>query len=513
MSVLYTFYHGAAFAWVLAHKLGEKTDEIADLLLADGWDWSRYTSFLKKFKEKGIFQNIYVYDNSLGRYEDSLKNTEDVILEGIDTGLREQGCDLSKYDCIYSNTDGEDTIGIYFSLKKINYYWFEFAKNGLNQRNEDWVKSEYAHNIGYRDALLKHKTMFGGNSYQKFILNPDSDKSHYELSRVSYFDAVRALRLLNNDMKNMLLEMFDIDNKALTNDIACLYLQSNWLPSQVYKNCPYIRNRYNHHWLYMYHSIQTMLDYYCAKDIVPILKTHPTVLIDKNVSEQYFGGVYAFPALFSVILTQGLLPDFNPLCKVLLSSTANDMYDESENDIHCPGVWLYSDFTNKYYVSLLVINHLNALYKDVGEKFGSIGESGMIMAYNNELLYQDIKSLLKINFNDVSDMTNKRYKVIQNRDELLKDNLMDYDFIIYTDIMEELSTAEYFRLAQNINIMPIHIMKVANKDIKSIIEPLSDEYIYLISKYNWYIDKLHDFSIEKILPTTGISIYACCADV
>ena len=62
----------------------------------------------------------------------------------------------------------------------------------------------------------------------------------------------------------------------------------------------------------MYSAIQCMLDYFMPEGAVPVLKTHPTVLIDGKTSAKYFGGAFAFHALFTVLLTKTLLPDFIP---------------------------------------------------------------------------------------------------------------------------------------------------------------------------------------------------------
>lgn len=94
MKVLYTFYHGAAFAWSLIHKLSQHPDDEAYFLLAEGWDWcagrQRFLLLLR-FIDIGVFKGVYTYDNCLGKdgkVFDTLEKTEDNILKEMDKRLK-----------------------------------------------------------------------------------------------------------------------------------------------------------------------------------------------------------------------------------------------------------------------------------------------------------------------------------------------------------------------------------------------------------------------------------------
>ena len=89
-----------------------------------------------------------------------------------------------------------------------------------------------------------------------------------------------------------------------------LLLQSSWIPSQIFEKNKFIQERFKSHQLYMYYSIQCMLDYFLPKDAVPVLKTHPWQLISNEISKQYFNGIFAFHSLFTVLLTKSLLPEY-----------------------------------------------------------------------------------------------------------------------------------------------------------------------------------------------------------
>lgn len=512
MKVLYTFYHGSAFAWSLVHRLSVHQEDEAYLLVAEGWDWNpgkpRFLSHLLQFVKHGFFKKIYLYDNRLGRDAEqynTLEKTENAILSGMDMRLLEQGCDISEFDYIYSNTDGEDTMGIYLAMKKINFYWFETAANGLMLRSEKWIRDTYSAHIGYQAALLKYKTLYGGNEHQSYILYPNSDSGNFPGERCLIFHVEKAAALITKKQKESILRCFGLDGENRFENITMLLLQSNWLPNLIYSSEEYIKNRYKHHYLYMYSAIQCMLDYYVPAGTVPVLKTHPTVIIDEKISSKYFNGIYAFPSLFTVLLMKTLTPEIQPECRIMLGSTANKQIPADSKDIYCPGVWLFPEFYLKYYVVLNVLNKLGCLYQNVGERFETIGASGTVMNYNNTYMKTDINHMLKLHFPETEEAVSVSYTILQTGVSNISYAISNYDFVIITDIWGE-ELLYKLNKDSNINIAEISIEKETIKETESVLLPIENECIYLVTKDITWIDTLKGFSLKKINEYSGFKI-------
>lgn len=512
MKILYTFYHGAAFAWSLVHKLTVHPQDDAYLLVADGWDWTvgrpSHVTPLNRFVRAGIFKRVYIYDNRLGRDSElfrTLEESESAILNGMDKRLSEQGVDILDFDKIYSHTDGEDTMGIYLSMKNKQFFHFEHAPNMLNHRTEEWVRGVYSTSKGYQAALLKHKTLFAASPLQKFVLYPNSNREKYEQEKIVVFDAETAVTLLTQTHKELILSIFELDKKKFDDNIAMLLLQSNWLPGEVYKSSEHVKQRFKHHLLYMHYATQCMLDYYLPKDSIPVLKTHPIVPIDPPTSERYFNGVYAFPALFTVLLMK-LLPDVKPKCKISLSSTANRSFSGQSSDVHCPGVWLFPLFYDKFFVVLDILQKLNALSKHAGKVFEPIGQIGNILQYNTSLLQTDINNMIQANFNDVEENTLIKFTVSQIMDGQIDEKVATNDFVILTDVFEQLSLEELNKLFSTSYVTRIKINKRAIKKSSSVIAPLQDEHVYLISKDEKWHNLISTYNTVRMNKYAGVSL-------
>ena len=517
MKILYTFYHGAAFAWALVHALSvHKNDEIY-MLVADGWDWCAGTPkllLLLEFQKRGFINGVYTYDNTLGRDKnifDSVEKTEHEILTQMDKRLTNQGIKIEDFNKVYSNTDGEDTMGIYLSLKRKSFYWFEFGKNLLTLRTEDWIISTYHDHVGYKDALLKHKTLFGENSIQSYILYPNSSEGTFEKSKIQIFDAEKAADGLEKECKETILMVFGIDKPKLLSQLennAVLYLQSNWLPNQVFSASEEVRKAYKHHFFYMYSAIQHIMDYYVPDGVESILKTHPTVGIDESVSKKYFGGAYAFPPLFTALLTNALLPHYTPKFNVLLGSTVNNQLKNDSEDKRCPGVWLFPDLCEKYYITCDVLRILGTLCQENGKYFETIGSSGAIMNYNANLMQLDIDNLIRINFNTTGAGSLYDYRIIQDKYDEVENAAIHKDFVIYTDVWQKLPAALVRKWAAKGLVTVIEIKKEPVKPIQDILKSLDTEFIYILTQNDDVKKKVRNYVGEKKNDTLGFHVYA-----
>lgn len=517
MKILYTFYHGVAFAWALVHALSRHKNDQIYMLVADGWDWcvgKPKLLLLLEFQKSGFINGVYTYDNRLGRDKnlfDSVEKTEYEILSRMDERLANQGINIEDFDEVYSHTDGEDTMGIYLSLKRKSFYWFECGKDLLITRSEDWIISTYHDHVGYREALLKHKTLFGGNSLQSYILYPDSSEGVFEKSKIQIFDAEKAAAELDQKCKATILEIFGINESKLLSQVensAVLYLQSNWLPSQVFSSCEEVKNEYKHHFFYMYSAIQHIMDYFVPDGVEPILKTHPTVEIDESVSKKYFKGVYSFPPLFTALLSNTLLPHFLAKYNILLGSTVNNQLKNGPKDIRCPGVWLFPDLCEKYYVTCEILRLLGALCQESGKFFETIGSSGEIMNYNAALMQIDIDNLIKINFNIGDKFISYDYRIIQDKYDEVENAVLNKDFVIYTDVWQKLPDALVRKWESKGFLTVIEIKKKPLKSKQDILKSLDLEFIYVLTKNDDIKKKARSYTGEKKNDTLGFVVYA-----
>ena len=67
-----------------------------------------------------------------------------------------------------------------------------------------------------------------------------------------------------------------------------------------------------------------------------------------------------------------LLPDFIPKYRILLGSSSNRQLTGVQNDICCPGAWLFPLFYHKFYTVLSVLDRLGGIYRNAGERFGIV---------------------------------------------------------------------------------------------------------------------------------------------
>jgi len=509
LKVLYTFYHGSAFGWSLVHKLTMHPNAEVDLLVADGWDWcvgKPKLLLLLRFIDAGVFSKVYTYDNRVGRKAKTLDETEAQICGTFDAHFEKEGVHLESYDAIYSNTDGEDTLGVYFSLKGIKYWWFEAVATGLSIRTRDWVESTYTNMPGYKDALIKHGTLYGENILMQYILNPNSSTHKFPKDRINFFDIDFATSALPAEIKKQILHLFDHENLAeIAGDKTMLMLQSNWLPSLVYNRSEFAQKYFKHHWLYMYFSIQCELDYFLPLNSEPLLKTHPTVPIDEKSANRFFNDAYATNALFSSSLLY-MIPSFKVENVVLLSSSANNqVLDFVKNKIiKCPGVLLHPLIYTKFFVVCSLLDNIGALYKDAGERFQPIGPIGIIMDYNNSLLATDINSMIETNFPNTLQKPSTSFIVINEASDDMVIPLNDYDVVIVTDVWESMSVSELIKRGAT----AFSITKTPVKSKKDILAPLHDEYIYVFSNNQEIKQAVSNWDFSRINSYSGLALSA-----
>ena len=515
--VMYAFYHPMSLAWTLIHKLKmHPSDDVYFLIPRDGSSWrsKEKNEVILKLLKLGFIKGIYTYRMLLGTNPkiESVEKCEKDIETGIDFDFREQYLDIKSFDTIYSGTDAHDTLGIYFSIKKIHYNWFEGSEGGFAfKANERMVKADHAGCIAYRDTLLKHKTLLGANSLETMIVNPKSELPEtFNRDKVNVFDATNAACSLSNNDVNLILQIYEM-NKTLppSKNVAMIAPQSYWWTYTIYNRCDYIRKRYKNAPDYGMYAMQIMQDYYSPNNSVVVHKPHPTTYINKDLQIRYFNGVYFYHNLFTLLL-MNILPKEcrNPKYIIHTISSVNKQFSEEIEKIDCSGVWLFAVFYNKYYIVLNLLSYLQCLGLNTGKKFSGIGKEGDSISYNNMRMVTDIENLIKVQFTKNITESNADFIVQQVNPESIIEESRVRDFLIYTDVWGTLSFELLQKICPQVHTSIIKISKKPIKPLEDILVPLQDEYIFIFSKDVSYIEKLKEFSAVKLNKAMGIELNA-----
>ena len=514
--VLYVFYHGASLAWSLVHMFTvHSTDYVYFLVTEDmaGWRRADKSYILKRLVNERIVNGVYTYRTMIGMDTekfDTVEKCESEIARGLEEDLEKQFCDLNNFDYIYVLTDVYDNVGIYCSLKQIPYFYCElsrgqFAMNG----NENAVKFLNKSKPIYRDVLLKHKTTMCQSPIQSIITYPDTECVKRADGRVCVFDIEKAAENLSNNCKNIIKAIFNTKNVPIANDVAMILTQGPYDTIEVYNDWQIVKNRYKNHRTYTLSTIQCMQDYFIPTGCIPVIKLHPEVYTENGI-EKYFDGAYVYHNLFTTVLMK-LLPEECNNPKYIVHNnftTSRKSFKENTKEIVCPGVLRCSVFLHKYYISLRILAYLNSLGSDTHRHFGGIGEKGEYGRYNTVKLSVDIEFMIKTQFLNVQAQSVGSYCVLQVNPETIVDESASRDFLIYTDVWENLSLEQLQEICQQVHTGIIKISKNPIKPAEDILVPLQDEYIFFFSKDESYIEKLKEFSAVKINKAMGIELNA-----
>ena len=504
--VLYTFDTNIAFGWALTHRLMIHSTDEAYLLV----HVAVFKNSIQRFVDEGIFRRIYIYNRNLGLSCSTLKETEKEILNTIDATLLQQDCDINSYDIIYSCTDTYDTMGLYLSMKKKEYYWFELFPNHHMHMHEALVRSYYSKMVGYRDALLKYKTLFGRGKYEFLVIHPDSDRtisSGFPEKRCTLFNAEQISIMFSYSNKSTIMKCFELENAPHTPNDTWICVQSSAHAGlYLYPKIQFVQKKFKSFMLLYYYSIQVLCDYYVPCHTNPVIKSHPNNPINVSLSKRYFSGCFAYPSMFSMHLVSILPLEYAPEYVVFLGSTSNKQFPFHSKAIHCEGAWLFSFFYQKYISVLYVLSYINMLYTHTGEKFGTIGEEGRYMEYNTRLLKNDVNELIKVQFPNSPENCDGDYFVHQTDVALIHQEVEKHVFVIFTDVWEKVSVQEITTLANEIPTGIIRISKKPIKALEDIIVPLHNEYIFFFSKDASYLEKLKGFHASKTNQAMGIEL-------
>ena len=512
--ILYTFFHNGAFGWVLIHRLIRHQKDEAYLLLADGSPWwsggPQYRDVYQRLIDYGFFKQIYTYDDRLGKDPNvyaTMENAEQGILNGIDAALKKQECDLYSFDEIYSGIDFEDTIGAYLGMKNIHFKYFEMgpiismlAKPEVNPL----IKSRPA----YRDVLMKYSPFYNKKK-QCYVLFSYEEATDIPKDNIEIFDPNQEACSISKYDRDRIIYLFKLWEVPHEGKLTWIFLQSTgWAYVFQYPGLKLVQENFKSGHEFYCACIQTVMDYYLPDGTIPVLKPHPSDILSDEIQKKYFGGVYTFHNLFTVPLIKILPEEYLPEYVVLSGNSAPKQIGNNLKKIDCTGVFLFSVFFQKYIVVLILLDYMDFLYKQVGERFKNIGPKGDTLGYNTKYLSSDINNMVKVKFANAINECNVDYAVIQTNPSELDKEFDNRDFIIYTDVWSEVTVQQLEEIRGKANVIIVKISKEPLKDLEDIIVPLDNEYVFLISKENSYVKKMENFYVSRKNKTMGIELIA-----
>ncbi|MBR3458797.1 MAG: hypothetical protein IKH16_11700, partial [Selenomonadaceae bacterium] len=434
--VLYVFYHPAALPWAVVHSLTmHRRDDVYFSVAVDihGWQQGEKRRVLLQLMDKGVIKSVYSHRQWLGqsREYDTLEKSQKCIMEGMESDFAKQWFDFRSFHTIYVHTDHCDAIGLYLSIKGIKYNWFEMFPHSLLHMTEAAINICYKEQTGYRDLLIKYRTMYGDNVCKHHILYPNSKRGVASEGSCSVFDIEKAAECLNENDKNLLKDIFGLNDIPIYEHVMVM-LQSLVESEHSYRDNFLIRKEYKNVKDFAYSAVQFILDYFVPTSEKIIIKPHPAFYdIDEKDSKKYFNGAYIYPLLCTVLLMKILPNEYSKhKCIVQVTSTANNQMDKNLERINCPGMWIFPIFCNKYYISLSILDFLNCLSDETVHRFNNIGELGKIVDYNR-MMMDDIKSLMKIHFPSAKGNHDVNYEVINVAPEMIAGKARSCDFVIY----------------------------------------------------------------------------------
>lgn len=518
--ILYAFYHGSAFGWILAHRLTVHKNDDAYLMVSSHPNYHSYgyvmREYLKRFMDAGIFQGMYTHDPTWGlegHEFDTLEKTEKEIHSNMTKNLKEQNCKLEEFDEIYNHTDGVDAVGIYLAMRKMAFSWFEVARDAsLFHINRGYFTGKwYSERKGYQAAIFKYKTILGEYENEKVILLPQSNKSidyfKNKHSNVELFDQEKAIDSLTAECKDKILKIFGLLQLQLPKKSALILLQSTaevWLRLTNYNS---LARQYSIHDYYCLH-IQNAIDYFVPSGYVPVLKQHPSVSIDNQLAKGWFGKAFSTPNLFSGVLMRLLKGTYDPPVLLEAKSSFNGTVDGSYR-LQFPGVLCFPIFYHKYFISLVLLNMMKCLAQDAGLYVSPLKlERERQGNYFGKMLVADIRSLVRRHFPKALEHCDCKYVIHQEKYFFnnINKECEENDFVFYLDVWHEITKDEVKNICDKYSTAIIKIEKTLLKQKDDVIDSLEDDYIFVASKDQEKVKTIKDVVMIKNNPTIGVRV-------
>jgi hypothetical protein len=273
--ILYQIYHPAGWAWVITHKLTVAKEKEAILLVADNNDTTLgYNRNFDEYVNLGIFTRVVQFDGAISGKIKTESEIEKTILDSYDVFFAQNAIDLYELEAIYSSADSVHSFGIYLSLKRIHYYFFELAYNHLHKRTTfkaGWL---------YQRLLVKHGAIDANSNIITPILYPCSKNPFPERRQVEYFDVDESIRKMDDDILELLCNIWGY-NSELPAPSALLVCSSRW-GVRVAKKGDDIFDAYCQNDVERAYTLlmQITLDYFLPPGFTPVIKWHPSFEID-----------------------------------------------------------------------------------------------------------------------------------------------------------------------------------------------------------------------------------------
>lgn len=522
--ILYAFYHGSAFGWILAHRLTVHKNDDAYLMVSSAKSYHslgyNMLDYLKRFVEAGLFQGIYTCNPLAGvdgRAFDTLNKSEKDISVHLYEEFKNQNFDLKSFDSIYNHTDGVDAFGIYLAINKIDFYWFEASKdaNVFHIKRGFFSGEWYSNRRGYQAVVNKYKTILGENENETVILLPQSTKSidyfRGKHSRIEFFDQNKAIEDIAPEYKKIILKLFGLYDTYFPEKAALILLQSVAEPEWRLDGHRKLKEKYSLIDYYCLH-IQNVIDYFVPSGFLPILKQHPSISIESNLKNGMFGKAYAMPNMFTGVLMKLLDGKIRPKITLEANSSFKDISRDNIN-MKFYGVLHFPCFYHKYFLSIVIINQIGILAQDAGRHYRKIfREQDRALGKGKNFVMtdfvSDINSLVKLHFPKAPSSLNFDYEVVQEIDgmERLFDICQQRELVLYLDVWNEITKEGAIKLCDDFNVSIIKLEKYLLKSQSEVIDSLEDEYIFLISKNLEKVNAVKNLIIVKNNPTIGVKI-------
>jgi len=397
-TVLYHAYHAGTLSQVLIHRLTYNKDKDAFLLVGNVQLMGAIHNKLNEFVDNNIFKKILVCSECIGYRLNDEVECENTIVEHFDKVFFDANINLDSFCEIYTGVDTLHSFGVYLSLKKKNYYFFEmhpnFFMNAQKRVNE--LPGEMR---VYANVMTKHGASNGTGEFVTRIVHHNSEYNIEENPKVIEFDFNSKVLEIQEDDKIKLLNIYDYSFDLDTDKpVDLIATSSQWL----LRNLPDVKRQA----CTMY---QIIADYYMPENANLVIKPHPL----SRVTSEEFNRFFDVPVFKEYFPTNFLSMISNLKVKSIYTSTS----DISDQIKYTDKSVLLGDVYVKNYLLTYKLHYCISLF------FYLLNNQSDYQLYHYGISNDYINNLLLYSFNKNMNST-----------WLNCHNIQDFSFCIVDDI-------------------------------------------------------------------------------
>ncbi|MCL2499444.1 MAG: pectinesterase family protein [Defluviitaleaceae bacterium] len=485
-TVIYSLPHPAFIRKALVHKFAYHP-ESEIIILTD----NSFSLFPDGGKLPNGVKEVIKIDYYIASKLDDEVEAENVIVKYIEHLFIENNIDISCVNEIYCMNDMVDPVVVYLENKKIYYNCIEFSANQFFIF-DTYTWSELTKRTQVHYNIQKKYKIFSstGNYCKKRLLCEDTTKKiETEIEEV-VFDFCEALNIINQRDKNVLLDFYG--EIKLPNDYKYITLVAlpNFTTISKFQNLSVKDIILSH---------QRLIDFYIGDVNNIALKPHPCIITEYNDLPSYFNNA---PVIDANIPTE-LFPIYNIKVKLAIAvkTTALDILKRQDTDtqVDVIGIRYFKMFQllNQLYFAFSLIKFIPSNNKNVFVYNIDIGQVSKFASY----AFNDLN--LTIKNTDILLKSCDSIALINGIEELPPNNINDF-FNNIKDLPVVFVLAQK-RITFNLNdYLEIKI----NKEIINIntLEPMGDEFVYIICNNEETLNALENQKIIKSLKYTGVNL-------